>query len=587
LAVAAFSLVACSEPAERSSEAVGEIPLPADVDTSRAPVGQSGGALVLATISGPKTFNPLVARETSSTDILGRMFDSLVTMDNETQEVRPALAKTWEHSPDGLAWTFHLRRGLRWSDGHPLTADDVVFTFRDVVYNPDIPTDISDILKVGGAPFAVTKTDSLTVQVELPGVYAPFLTFFGGVSIVPAHTLRGFVTSGDFESAYGVGTPPAQLVCSGPFVLETFRAGERTVLGRNPYYWRADSTGTRLPYLERIVFLIVRDMDAQLLKFQAGETDVLDGVRSEDYALLVAGEAAGDYAVHNRGPSLGQLFVWFNLNPGTNPVTGDPLVDPVKQAWFRQDVFRRAMAHAIDKRGIIETVYLGLAEPQWGNESPGNALWYDPDVPRYPFDLVAADRLLRSIGLVDRDGDGVREGPEGHRVSFTLITNTGNTVREAIASILRADWAKVGVEVNIRPVEFNLVVTKIDETYDYEACLLGLTGGDLDPASGMSVWLSSGRMHQWYPRQPEPATSWEARIDSLMEAQVKTLDVAARRTMYNEVQRLIAQHAPYLFLVRGHVLIAVRDRFRNLRPTILRHHTLWNADEIYVAAPAS
>jgi len=557
-----------------------DIPIPKDADVFKGPVGRYGGSFVITTISDPKTFNPIVARETSSTDIIGRIFDSLVGRNNETQETVPSLAKSWDTSEDGLVWTFHLREGVVWSDGHPFTADDVVFTFNDVIYNPDIPTDIADILKVDGRPFKVEKVDDYTVRVTLPDVYAPFLTFFGGVPIIPKHILKPYVENGEFESAYGINWPPEKIVATGPFLIEKFVSGEKTVLKRNPYYWRIDRDGKRLPYLNRLIFVVVRNLEAQLLKFQAGECDAIVA-RARDYPILKDGEAKGNYTLYDLGPSMGQNFLWFNMNRGRDR-NGRPYVDPVKLKWFTNVNFRKAVAYAIDREGIIRTVFNGLAVPQWGPETSANRLWYNPNLVRYDYDLDRAREILRGEGFADRNGDGFLEDKDGNTVEFIMITNSGNETREAIGNIIKDDLAKIGIKVHLAIIDFNTLVTKIDETYDYEACLLGLTSGDPDPVSGMSVWLSSGRMHQWFPRQKSPATEWEARIDSLMNLQLKTLDYKERKRLYDEVQRIISDKVPYIYLVTPRVFVAVSNRFANAKPTVLRHRVLWNIDEVYL-----
>ena len=556
-------------------------PIPVDADTAYCEIGKHGGRILIGSMGDPKTFNPVVSSETSSGDITARMFDPMVGLDNSTMEDIPGLAKSWEHTEDGLIWTFHLRRGLLWSDGHPLTAYDVEFTFNDVIYNPDIPNNLNDILRVNGKKFEVMAVDSLTVVVKLPDIYAPSLRFIGGVPIIPRHVLMPEVERGEFSSAYGLNWPPEKLVSSGPFLLESFESGIKTVLRRNPNYWRVDPEGNRLPYLERVIFVNLRSMETMFLTFQVGEMDMLVGVRPQDIPILKRDEEKRDFTVHNLGPSLGQNMFWFNVNPGKNK-EGKPYVAPYKRVWFENVVFRKAIAHAVDREGIIHTVLNGMAKPQYGPESFANKRWYNPDVVKYPYDLTRARGLLYSIGYLDRDGDGWREDPEGNTIEFTLITNTGNDVRELIGNIIKDDMTKIGINMIFSPIEFNTLITKIDAEYDYECCLLGLTSGDPDPSSGMSVWLSSGRMHQWYPDQETPSTEWEARIDSLMNLQITTLDMAKRKTYYDEVQYIVSDMVPYIYLVIPDVHVASKNNIGNFKPTILRHRTLWNADELYL-----
>jgi peptide/nickel transport system substrate-binding protein len=163
-----------------------------------------------------------------------------------------------------------------------------------------------------------------------------------------------------------------------------------------------------------------------------------------------------------------------------------------------------------------------------------------------------------------------------------MITNTGNDLRELIGNILKDDLAKIGVKMIFSPIEFNTLIVKIDNEYTYESCLLGVGGGDPDPSSGTHIWLSSGRMHQWFPSQKRPATEWEARIDRLMNLQMTTLDRQKRKEYFDEIQYIISDQAPYIYLVIPQVFVAASEKFQNLIPTILSHRLLWNIEEVWI-----
>ena len=556
-------------------------PIPIEADTVYCEIGKYGGRIILGTLGDPKSFNPIVSSETSTRDVVARMFDSMVLLDNSTMEDVPGLAKSWEHTDDGLVWTFHIRRGILWSDGHLFTAYDVEFTFNDVIYNPDIANDLNHILRVKGEKFNVTAPDSYTVVVKLPDIFAPSLRFIGGIPVLPKHVLMPEVEKGNFSSAYGLNWPGEKIVASGPFLLESFESGIKTVLRKNPNYWRVDSEGNRLPYLERIIFINLRSTEAMFLKFQVGETDMLSSIRLSDVPIIKRDAEKRDYTVYNLGPSMGQNMFWFNLKPGKNK-EGKYYVEPYKQVWFNKVVFRKALAHAVDREGIASTVFNGMAIPQHGPETFASQFWYNPNCVLYPYDLNRSRAILDSIGYIDRNGDGIREDPEGNPIEFTMITNTGNDERELIGNIIKDDFTKIGIKMNFSPMEFNTLITKIDAEYDYECCLLGLTSGDPDPSSGMSVWLSSGRMHQWNNEQKTPATKWEARIDELMNQQISTLDRKLRKAYYDEVQYIVSDMVPYIYLVIPEINIAAKNNIGNFKPTIMRHRTLWNADELYI-----
>ena len=540
--------------------------------------GRYGGALVLATISDPKSFNPIVAKETSTTAVTGLIFEGLTRTNGVTTEVEPALASRWDISEDGLRWTFHLRPDVTWSDGVPLTAADVVFTFTRLVYNPEIPSSARDIFTIDGKEIEVRAVDAQTVEFLLPVPFAPFARALG-TEILPAHRVQPLVDSGTFTSAWGLDSAPEEIVGTGPFLLAQYLPGQHVRLVRNPRYWRQDDAGRRLPYLDEVKLLIVSSQDIELLKFQEGELDAYD-MRNSDYALLKPGEAEGHYTVYELGPDFGTNFLCFNQNPEGNPKTGQPFVPPHKLAWFQDPVFRRAVAHAIDKQSMIDIVLSGLGSAQDAAMSPSSGFFYNANVPTYSYSPDTARQLLREGGYVDRDGDGLIEDAAGHPVEFTLFTNSGNTDRVQIAGLIRKDLEQLGMKVHFTQLEFNNLVAKLDATYDWDTLILGLTGG-IEPHFGRNVWHSSGHLHMWYPRQAHPATPWEAEIDRLFDQGVQELDPQRRKALYDRWQVLVAEQLPLIYTVLPMKIVAVRNRFGNLKPTAYGG-ALHNLEELYV-----
>lgn len=520
------------------------------------PGPRHGGTLILDTISDPKSFNPVLAKETSTTAITGYFFEGLTRLNPFTAEIEPLLAERWTHSPDGRTWTFHLRKDVLWSDGRPFTADDVVFTYRDLYGNPSIPSSHRTILTIDGKFPRVEKVDAHTVQVTTAKPFAPLL-YVLQFDILPQHVLEPHVRADRFNSSWTLATPPAEIVGTGPFLLQEYVPSQRVVLKRNPRYWQKDSQGRQLPYLDGIQILIVPDLNASTLKFQAGETDV-HTVRGEDYAVLKRQEAKGRFTISTVGPSLGENYLSFNQNPKTLP--------PHKLRWFVNQKFRQAVAYAIDKETIINNVYAGLAAPLTGPVSPAVKTFYNPNVKTYPYDLVKARALLQEAGFryeKDRLVDA-----EGRPVQFTILTNAENPVRVNTANILLTDLRKLGMEVTLQPIQFNALVRKLDATYDWEAVILGFTGGP-EPHTGKNIWDSSGELHQWHPRQSKPATPWEAEIDRIFNQAAQELDPAKRKTLYNRWQEIVAEQLPLIQTVTPTVIYAVRDRVGGAQPTPL------------------
>jgi peptide/nickel transport system substrate-binding protein len=545
--------------------------------------GVPGGRLVIATYRDPKTFNPITQDESSSDMIIRHLFWALCNFDRVQQVVTPGLAESWNVAPDQKTWTFKLRKGLHWSDGEPLTADDVVFTFQ-ALYETNSINVLADSQRVKGRPFAVTKVDDLTVQIVTPDVYAPFLeSCAAAVMILPKHKLAAAVAAGKFDSTYGIDTPPADLVGSGPFRLKEYKPGELVLLERNPCFFEVDKNGTRLPYFDNIIYTIVPDVNAISLRFLKGECDLFEDVRPDEHEQFAAAAAAGKFRFLDLGYGLDTTFIWFNMDQNTNEKTGQPYVDPKKLKWFQQKNFRQAVSYAIDRDSIAMSIFAGRAEPNYDLVGHGNMKWFNPAIRAYPHDLEKARALLAEIGIKDRDGDGVMEDADGNPIEFVFNTETGNSTRNKMAMMIQSDLTKLGFKVIFQPVEFNTLVDRIEVGHNYDCILLGYHFSSLDPVvTYTGILISSAHDHDWNPSQKTPATPWEARMDELMNAQPKSFDFGDRKKGFDEVQMIFNDELPFIFTVTPRVYAAIRPDIGNLRPTpLIMYHVTWNAEELY------
>ena len=546
-------------------------------------IGTPGGTITSSTIGEPLTFNLPLANDAYTGGLLGLLYDGLTEVSWLTDEVEPSLAESWEHSEDGLTWTFSLRRDVNWHDGQPFTAHDVDFTFNRIIYNEDIPTNtraafIFRFLEDGEwveDTMTVTAVDDYTVRFVLPTPFAPFIRSMG-TAIYPRHILEPHVEDGTFTEVWGIDADPATVIGTGPFTIESYEPGERVVLRRNPDYWLKDAEGNSLPYIETIVHLLVEDIEAELALFEAGETDV-HGVTGEEYAGLKPLEEEGNFTIHQRGPAFGTTFLVFNQNPGLNAESGAPYVAPEKLAWFSNQQFRHAVAHAIDKDRIVAEVMHGLGYPQWAAISPAAGDFHNPDVRKYEYDVEAANDLLDALGWTDRDGDGVREDGDGNPIAFSLATNEGNSVREQVAALIAEGLAAVGLSADYRAIDFGELVGQLTTSYDWEAIVIGLTGGT-EPHGGVGVWHSSADLHLWNPKQEEPATDWEAQIDELYILGSQELDREKRVEFYRQAQAIAAEQAPLIYTTLSERLSAVRNVFGNTTPTL---YGLWDIRYLY------
>ena len=537
--------------------------------------GKHGGTLTYATISEPLTFNLAIANDASSSGVLGYLFEGLTETSWLTDEVEPMLAESWERSDDGMTWTFHLRDDVRWHDGEPFTAHDVDFTFNRIIYNHDIPASSRPAFhfrflneatgKWEESPMTVRALDDFTVECVLPLPFAPFLRSMG-TAIYPKHILEKHIDDGTFVSTWDIGTDPAQVIGTGPFTIESYVPGERVVMRRNPDYWLRDGEGNSLPYLDRVVHVIVPELEDELAKFLAGDADA-HGILGEELPKLEPLQEEGNFTIYKRGPTFGTTFLTFNMNPGENPETGERYLPPEKLEWFRNKEFRQAVAHVIDKERIIDEAQHGVGYPQWASISPAAGDFHNPDVRRYEYDLDKANEILDGIGWVDTDGDGTREDGDGNEIEFSLATNTGNSVRAKVGEIVEEGLAEIGLKVDYKLIEFGDLVSQLTATYDWEAIVIGLTGGT-DPHGGTTIWHSGEGLHLWYPNQPEPATEWEAEIDEIYVMGSQELDRDRRVEYYHRAQEIAAENVPLIYTTLSERLSAVRNVFGNTTPTL-------------------
>jgi len=441
----------------------------------------------------------------------------------------------------------------------------------------DIPSSSRDVLTINGKPLKVEKIDAHTVRFTLPVKFAPFLRSMSQ-TILPKHCLWDAVRQKKFSFTWGIDTPPSKIIGTGPFMLSEYHPGERLVFKRNPHYWKRSPQDEALPYLDKVIYLIIPDPQAQLLKFIDGELDATS-VQGSDYPLLKPLELQKNFHIYEAGADFGTNFLTLNQNPAVNPHTHRPFVDPVKLSWFTNLKFRQAIAHAIDKKKIIEILNNGFGFPQDGPMSPSSGYYYDPLVTAYDYNLKEARTILKQAGF--RYKDGRLEDPQGRPVEFNLYTaDAGGAARLQMAAIIRSDMEELGMKVNLVPLEFNTLVNKLMSSFDWDAVMIGLTGG-VEPHFGQNVWYSSGGLHLWDPHQAKPTTAWEKRVDEIYDQGAQELDEVKRKALYDEFQRIVADELPVIYTVLNTDMFAVRNKFGNLKPTV-NGGAFHNIEEIYI-----
>jgi peptide/nickel transport system substrate-binding protein len=536
-------------------------------------VGKYGGRLVRDGLGEPKSFNPVTAGETSTTDYTDRIFQGLTDENPWTGEMEPCLAEKWEVADDKLGWTFHLRKDVTFNDGTPFNADDVVFSWNDCVYDltrpegkePRWPCSLRDIATFDGKIIKVEKVDDYTVRFTTP-VKIVILPRLASGNILSKKKYERNIRDGSFGGAMSTDSRPDDIVGTGPWMLGSYTRGQNVTLKRNPNYWKKDAAGNRLPYLDEQVWTITRDLNLMLVNFQRGITDIYSLSGGKDVPELKRMQKQ-DFKLYQLGPAAGEEFMALNCNMDAAKKGKLP---EYKANWFSDRRFRMACSHAIDRQAIVRNILRNLGYPLPAPYTVAPSPMTVQGIQPPAHDREKAKQLLDEMGL-KMGSEGVRVDGEGHPVAFTLTTNSGNTNREAMCDFIRKDLEGVGIRVNVLPLEFNALIDKLDNTYDWEAIVMGWTGGN-EPNDGANFWKSSARYHMWWPEQKSPATDWEKRIDDIFYEGVQEFDPAKRKALYREWIEIVCREQPCVYLTTNERVGALRDKFGNVLPSPWPEH---------------
>lgn len=546
---------------------------------SQAPVGKFGGRIVLSTIGEPKTFNPCNTKDATSSSMAGMLYDGLVGTNSRTGQVQPQLAKSFE--VNGNDYIIHLRHGIKWSDGKPINADDVMYTYNEIVFKGLGNPSTMDAMKVDGKLPELVKLDDYTVKFTTPKPFAPFLRQLS-YPIVPKHYFKPYSDKGEsvFNAFLNPDTNPKTIVSGGAFRLKEYVAAQRVVFERNPNYYKINLDNKKLPYLDKVVYMIVGDSNNEILKFEAKEIDVL-GIRGANVAQYKLNEAKSDYKVYNLGPDTGTLFLVINLN-NRKDKNGKPYVNPIKQKWFANRDFRAAIDWAVDRKNMVQNIASGVAEPLFTAESL-NSIYLNKYIKGHPCDLNVAKKSLEKAGFKQRNGklyDSLN-----NRVEFDLYTNAGNLEREALGVMVKQDLEDLGMKVNFKPVEFNSLVNKMTNTNDWDMAIMGLTGTPLEPHDGKNVWTSNGSLHLFNQRpngySVDDRLNWEKELDEIFREGALKLTYEERKPLYDRYQTIIYNQKPIIYLYSPIRITAIRKKFKNIFPTALSG-LIYNLDEVYI-----
>ncbi len=543
--------------------------------------GTRGGKLTYRLTTAPKTFNYLLAADEYS--IVAAFFtitSRLVDFDHRTQKYIPGLAETWTTAADGRTVDIKLREGLKFSDGNDLTTDDVIFTLTALYDERTQSPAFRDAMLVDGKPIATKKVNDREMQMIFPQPVASVENYLVLLGVLPSHTLDADFKAGKMAEAWKINAPPASIVSSGAFVIEAATPGERIEYARNPHYWKKDTQGTQLPYIDKLAIEIIPDPNNTFVRLSQGSLDLADRIRANDLNEFT--KTPGDMRAFDAGPGLAIDHLWFNLN--TVDGGGKPLANQTKRAWFSDKRFRQAVATAIDRDSITSVTLQGLASPLHGFVSPANRVWINPNLLKIEYSTAKADQLLMEAGF--KKG-GTTEAPlltdaQNNPVEFTLVVPAENEARKLMAAVIQQDLARVGIKLQVVPIEFAAVTERWTKSFDYDAILLGLSQTDIEPSSYQRFLVSSAGAHQWHLKQKTPSTEWEARIDKLFAEQSVEPDQAKRLAVFSEIQTIMRDEMPVIPLAARHVVAAAHNRVGNFSPSSIFPYSIWNVDELFV-----
>lgn len=537
--------------------------------------GVQGGQLSVSLGSSPRSFNYFGTIDGAAYSVMENILDTLVEPNQVTNEIEPALASGWDVSEDGREVTFHLREGVRWSDGVPFTADDVVFAFQHVIMNPNAEGNARERFTLGGETVKWEAIDEQTVKAILPEPYGAFLQVLTHARIVPRHKYEPFIAAlnpgverGTVNRAWTTDTPVQEIVGTGNFYLKEYVVDQKVVLARNPHSWRVDPWGNQLPYVDELVYLIVQSPEVALAMFRAGEIDRI-GISPANYPGLKRDELAGSPWTVLRGspvdPTPSPPHLAFNFD----------VDDEELKSVFRDDRFRQAMAHAINYPRILEDVYNTLAILSGMPILPSNQAFYNAAIDDYRrgYDLAQAAAILDEMGLT-AGRDGVRRLPSGRPLEFALTAAVDNNEQHDIATLLQQDLDALGIKAHLRLISFGLAFDAA-LAGDFEAIIMAF-GNQPDPQLRKAIWQPGRPLYYWHlsamgADDLEPIRDemfdWEQRVFDLFELGEIEMDPDQRKAYYDEWQLLYAQHLPVIFIAKGMSLHAVQNDLGNVFQT--------------------
>lgn len=552
-------------------------PIPTTAVRLPGEAGTFGRRVTVAVPSDLSTFNPYYQTDASTKEILGQMYAPLVGFDPVKGELDQAQGLAEKFEANGNKVTIKLRDGLKFSDGSDITAGDVLYSFK-VATDEQVQSPIADMLTVSGRLPDIAKLDPKTVQLTFVEAYPAIGYVLSQMPVISAGpNADETLDKGRFETALGPSTNPATIPCSGPFHVAAYTKGKEIDLAYNPNYYKVDSQGKRLPYLDHLVYKFALPPDEIANSLKAGTVDVAANLGPAKFAELGAG---GDkFATTDAGVGVGTWQLLMNMR------VDKTLIDPLKATWFRNDNFRQAISRLMDRDKIAKEAFAGKAVPVFGPVSPANDKWTNKSITKFEYDPVQAQKLLDTAQFKMGDNGGKPQLlDQGQRkVSFNLFYPKNDPAAEKMKDIVVAGLTSKGIAVTPTAVDPSQLLTNFIIPGKYEMALWRADGFGPDPISYMPVFMSNGSKHYYLNTPPgtEGPFPFEVDINRLMRSQQDKTLANERQPDFTKAQKLLSDNVPCVYLVADNVQIAYNKKLGNFHPLIYQPYATWNAEQLY------
>lgn len=527
---------------------------------------QTGGTFRSVNLQDFKTLNPFVSSESPNLPAV-LSAGSLLGYNPVTGNYAPYMAEKYTQSADKRTFTFDIRKGMKWSDGKPITVDDWMTAYT-IDSNKDVGSNTFDYWTINNQPIKVTKVDSNTLKVVFPKADVTAIEFLSGIFLPqPTHVFMPVWKSKGaqgIKDMWTISTNPDNIVTSGPFMLDRYVRGERAILKKNPYFgeWNKDSAGKSLPYMDGIQINIVADANAQLAQFLAGNLDTYSPDNRDRLAQVKSAMDGGKVKgvlIPNASARASSDFMVFNMDDSST----------FKTKLFSNVKFRQAMSMLMNRDAMVDLALGGLGQATYTSVYPVYKDWIPSGMDKYKFNPTAAAKLLGELGF-KKGKDGILADKAGNKLEFTLITNAENTRRQTYAKVIQDEAKKVGVKINTSFIAFNQMTTLLDakENFgrrNFDAIIIGLTGGgQVYPVSGPSVveckGLGDGGNLHMFNQSNKCRFPFETQAVNLFWKGRAEFDLAKRKAIAAQIQRNEMENQPYIQLAAQTVHFAWTDR---------------------------